>query len=383
MIKIAQKYWLLEKGWVELSKVDNAGKNADIVFCFGERALLEDKDKITEVKKSYPSSPILYISTSGEIINNNVFDGSLTISALYFEKSKLDIFEFTTTEYQTSKLLAEAIVAKINKEGLKHLVIFSEGLNVNGTTLTNNLNQILPENVSVTGGLAGDSASFIKTVVGLNDNPSQDKLIVICFYGDNLHISYSSDGGWDNFGLTRTITKSKDNILYELDGEPALDIYKKYLGDKSKDLPASGLLFPLKISTNVNGNNVDVVRTILKINDMEKSLTFAGDVPEGSSATLMQANMDKIINAAGNAAESALKDDTKSPQFALLVSCVGRKLVLKERTEEELESVRNVLGPDVAMTGFYSYGEICPISKDEKKCSLHNQTMTITLFKED
>jgi hypothetical protein len=169
-------------------------------------------------------------------------------------------------------------------------------------------------------------------------------------------------------------------VLYELDGKPALELYKSFLGDYAKDLPASGLLFPLNLRSEENAK--PVVRTILAIDENAQSLTFAGDIPEGGYVRLMKANFDRLIEGATGAAKSTLlEDENKDPELAILISCVGRKLVLKQLVEEEVEAVSEVLGNSTVLSGFYSYGEISPFS-GEVECKLHNQTMTVTTFKE-
>src|SRR5205085_1989348 len=177
--------------------------------------------------------------------------------------------------------------------------------------------------------------------------------------GDRLKVGYGSLGGWDPFGPERLITRSKGNILYELDGQSALALYKKYLGDYAQDLPASALLFPLSLRTNESDRGV--VRTILAVNEDEQSMTFAGDVPEGAYASLMKANFERLIDGASMAAKTSYEAiGSSSPDLAILISCVGRKLVLKQRIEEEVEGVRDILGDHTVLTGFYSYGEISP-----------------------
>ncbi|MCX6186257.1 MAG: FIST C-terminal domain-containing protein, partial [Bacteroidetes bacterium] len=198
-------------------------------------------------------------------------------------------------------------------------------------------------------------------------------------YGDNLEISYGSLGGWDSFGIERIVTKSKNNVLYELDRLPALQLYKSFLGEHASGLPASGLLFPLNLRTETD--EIPVVRTILAIDENKQSLTFAGDIPQGSYVRLMKANFDRLIKGAEGAAKKTMIGAAGSPDVAILISCVGRKLVLKQMIEEEVESVKEVLGEETQLCGFYSYGEISPFNKDAK-CELHNQTMTITTFKE-
>jgi hypothetical protein len=193
-------------------------------------------------------------------------------------------------------------------------------------------------------------------------------------------VGFGSLGGWDPFGPERLVTRSKGNILYEMDGRSALDLYKTYLGEHAQGLPATGLLFPLCLRT--SERPTPFVRTILGIDEEERSMTFAGDVPEGAYARLMKANFDRLIDGATGAARTSMEAlGSSSPDLAILISCVGRKLVLKQRVEEEVEGVREVLGERPALTGFYSYGEISPFGP-RTHCELHNQTMTITTFSE-
>jgi hypothetical protein len=213
-----------------------------------------------------------------------------------------------------------------------------------------------------------------------NAAPETNTVVALGLYGSRLKVGFGSLGGWDSFGPERLITRSKGNVLYELDGQSALALYKKYLGDHARDLPAAGLLFPLSLR-NTSGET-PVVRGLLSIDEKEQSVTFAGDVPEGAYARLMKANFDRLIDGATGAARTSYKAiGSTSPDLALLISCVGRKLVLKQRIEEEVESVRDVLGARPALAGFYSYGEISPFTPGAR-CELHNQTMTITTLSE-
>jgi hypothetical protein len=274
------------------------------------------------------------------------------------------------------------LAGTLSSDGLTHAMVFSDGLVVNGTALVDGLSSVLPPTVSVTGGLVGDGSNFKHTVAGLDEVPKEGNIILIGFYGEALKIGYGSLGGWDTFGPDRMITRSEGNVLYELDGMPALDIYKEYLGDLAKELPGSGLLFPMRLQFKSSSGDVEVVRTLLAVDEDKKNMTFAGDMPEDATATLMKANFERLIDGAYGAAKMTSEVVGGEPDLAILISCVGRKLVLKSRIEEETEAVRSVLGEKTMLTGFYSYGEICPGAPTEKQCRLHNQTMTITTFKE-
>jgi len=195
-------------------------------------------------------------------------------------------------------------------------------------------------------------------------------------YGDNVRIGHGSKGGWDRFGPERRVTKSKGNILLELDGHPALQLYKEYLGDRAAGLPATGLLFPLALRAD-QSDSKSLVRTILAVNEDDQTLTFAGDIPEGSLAQLMKANFDRLVQGASEAATTTtLSSDGDACTLAIAISCVGRRLVLGERTEEETEATLEVLPKETQQIGFYSYGEISPYATGA--CDLHNQAMTLT-----
>jgi len=379
-MKTEQRKWLKDAGWTIVSD-NNLKDSAQLVFLFGETSLLKDPKNFQTVKSFYPNAHILLGSTAGEIIGTQVLDNSMVVTAVYFENTKLG---FAKTKIQTmaeSEIAGERLAKSLEKEGLVHVLVISDGLHVNGTKLVNGLTGNLSKDVVTTGGLVGDQDRFKETVVGLDGVAEPDTIAVVGFYGTNIKIGYGSMGGWDPFGPERLVTKSKDNVLYELDGQPALALYKKYLGDQAKDLPASGLLFPLSLRR--RGKEAGLVRTILSIDEKEGTMTFAGDVPEGDYVRLMKANFERLVDGAGGAASmthQSLKGT--NPVLAILISCIGRKLVLKQRIEEETERVQEVLGKTTVMTGFYSYGEICPVTPTEKQCDLHNQTMTITTFSE-
>jgi hypothetical protein len=348
----------------------------------------------------FPNSSIVLCSTSGEILGSQVSDDTLSITAIQFEKSRIEAHQTVVTSTEESEVAGKQIGELLSKDGLRHVMIFADGMIVNGAEFAHGLHSVLPENVALTGGSAGDADHFKETYVGLNGAPSQNVVVIIGFYGDDLTIGYGSAGGWDTFGISRQVTKSVGRVVYELDHKPILDIYKEYLGDAAKDLPASGLSFPLNVI--VPGSSVPLVRTLMSVDEQDKSVTFAGGVPEGSSAQLMRANIDHLIDGAENAANmTALMHKDQKPQLAVLISCIGRKLVLKQRTEEELDVIRNVFGDDCVMTGFYTYGEytqnreinqplfqnqtmtITTLIEDSNPCQFQNQTMTIATLRED
>jgi len=379
-MKIQQKKFSAAKGW-EILRNDNFDPaSCGLVMAFGSRELISEPENFKYIQKCYPNSNILLNSTSGEIIDTQVTDDTISLTAILFEKTIIKTAVIHIDTVKNSHEAGKKLAGEIDPVELKYVLVISDGQKVNGSELVLGLQEHLPLGTIITGGLAGDGARFQKTVVGLNEIPTEGIIVAIGFYGTALSVTYGCVGGWDSFGPERLITRSKANILFEMDEKPALDIYKTYLGEYASELPGSALLFPLSIR--ISDANNTLVRTILSVNEDEKSLTFAGNMPEGSYARLMKANFDRLIEGASNAAQNTMNEKKIQPDLALLISCVGRKLVLNQRVEEEVEVVRAIYGNKTAIAGFYSYGEISP-SFNFQKCELHNQTMTITTFTEE
>lgn len=377
-MKIRQHHFV-NNGWINYfaDPKFNAEK-CQLVFAFGAPQLITVPHIYDYLKTDYPNANIVFASTSGEIMGSEVYDDSIVVTAVELEKSSIACTATHVNEQTNSAETGAFLMAQLDKKGLNCVFIISDGTFINGSELVDGFNRDNPGKVPVSGGLAGDAARFSSTFTSLNAIPSQGNVIAIGFYGDNLHISHGSNGGWEEFGPQRTITRSDKNVLFEIDEKSALDLYKEYLGEYAKELPGSALLFPLSLT--IEGSNKKLVRTILSVNEDEKSMTFAGNLPEGSKVRLMKANFDKLISASSSAATDAIAGPEQA-DLAILVSCVGRKLVLNERTDEELMAAKHIFGDKTSMAGFYSYGELSPLNKGSN-CELHNQTMTITTFTE-
>jgi hypothetical protein len=357
------------------------GDAAGLVLVFGGREALSDPRPLAEIEERYPRAIIAGCSTAGEIRDTHVHDDSIVATAVEFDATTVRVACLALDDVTDSRDAGLTLASELSDPSLVHVLVFSDGLAVNGSELSRGMTERLPAGVLVTGGLAGDGSDFDQTLVVCGADASPRRLVAVGLYGDGLKVGCGSVGGWDPFGPERLVTKSRGNVLYELDGRSALTLYKTYLGEYAADLPASALLFPLSLRSGVGGP--PVVRTVLAIDEDDGSMTFAGDLPEGHYARLMRANFERLIDGASYAArDSRLTIGHDEPQLALLISCVGRRMVLQQRTEEEIESVRDILGAGATLTGFYSYGEIAPFSPTEP-CELHNQTMTITTLTED
>jgi hypothetical protein len=352
--------------------------NASLVLAFGSISQIEQSSHFDYLRNTYVNANIVMASDCGQIVNETVHNDTIISNAFHFEQSTVKTSSFNIKNFDTSHILGQTIANSFETQDLKLVLIIADGILVNGSDLVKGIREYIGDNVIVTGGLAGDDAKFVATKVGLNGIPVCGEVVAVGFYGQHLNVGFGSFGGFDAFGPERLITKSKKNVLYEIDHKNALDLYKEYLGKYAAELPSSALAFPLGIMT----DGEPLVRTVLGVNEAEKSITFAGNINEGDIVRMMKANFTKLFDAATTSATNALTPFVNhAPEFALLISCVGRKSILRERIDEEIEKTRNILGDKTIMSGFYSYGEISPFSKSVK-CELFNQTMTITTFSE-
>jgi hypothetical protein len=364
--------------------------SAQLVLVFGATAALREPLAVQSIADCHPAAHILGCSTAGEIAGDEVFDGSLVSTAIHFEHTQLRTAQVclsVTPDIEQAgewlgRELPHSLGSKDGRPGadLVHVLVLCGGLSVNGSALVRGLIKHLPEGVAITGGLAGDGVRFGETLVFTGEGPRSGAVAAVGLYGSRLKVGFGSLGGWDPFGPERLVTRSSGNILFELDGRPALALYKEYLGEHSKGLPATALLFPLSVT--ITPGDTPLMRTILAVDEQLQSMTFAGDIPQGARARLSKSNVNRLVDGAIGAAQVSYPAGSAAPDLAILISCVGRKLVLKQRVEEEIEGIREVLGAQAAITGFYSYGEIAPFSHGDR-CELHNQTMTITTFSEN
>jgi len=351
-----------------------------LVLLFGSSNFLDFPDPISELIDEYRESIVIGCSTAGEILGTQIFDESVSTAIVRFDHTDLRMASAPARSAEDSFAAGRQIARQLNDSRLKGIFVLSDGLHVNGSELVRGLNSEVSPSVVVTGGLAGDGDRFRRTWVLQDRRPQPGFVTAVGFYGDRIRIGHGSKGGWDRFGPERRVTKSTGNVLFELDGRPALQLYKEYLGDRASGLPATGLLFPLALRAKQTDSK-SLVRTILGVNEHEQSLTFAGDIPEGAYAQLMKANFDRLVQGASEAATfTKLAADGDSAQLAVAISCVGRRLVLGGRTEEETEATLDVLPKGTKQVGFYSYGEISPYTAGT--CDLHNQTMTLTTLSE-
>ena len=349
-----------------------------LIVAFGAAAYAEAPQALSELAAAFPKSAIVGCSSAGEIHDHLVADGTLVVAIAQFEQTDLKVASTRIESAADSRAAGTRLGAKLAAPRPQLVLVFSEGLAVNGTDLVRGLSEALPQDTIIVGGLAADGDRFARTWVLVDGKAVAGHVVAVALAGP-LEIGVGSQGGWDTFGPERRVTRATGNVLYELDGKPALALYKDYLGELASGLPATALRFPLQIREE-RGATSAVVRTVLAIDEKAQSMTFAGDIPNGWRAQLMRSNHDRLIAGAMRAAFDATARISGKPALALAISCVGRRLVLGARTEEETEAALEALPPGSHQIGFYAYGEISPAGR--ATCELHNQTMTLTTIRE-
>jgi hypothetical protein len=351
----------------------------NLVLAFGSVDLL--KGAAPSLAAAFPSARRVGCSTAGEISSQGVADNTCVVTALRFDKVTLAEATTRLSGMDDSFAAGRRLGDQLPQDGLRAVLIFGQGVQINGSALLAGMTGVLGDELPITGGLAGDGGAFQQTWVLDDSGAASDTIVALGLYGESLNFCHGSFGGWSPFGPARKVTRCAGNVLYELDGEPALEVYKRYLGDHARGLPASGLLFPFAM-LGKDHDEVGLIRTILGVDEASGSLTLAGEIDADGYLKLMHASTDALVDGAEAAAEAARKMLAgNEPGLVLLVSCVGRKLVMGGRVDEEVEAVAEVFGQGAMLTGFYSYGEISPFSPSVA-CKLHNQTMTVTYLGE-
>jgi len=353
----------------------------NLILVFAAPRFFADPDFVHQLAAAFPDARRIAVSTAGEISSQGVSEDSAVITAIRFERTPFKLAATDIADMADSAGVGQRLAEQLQAPDLRAVILFSQGVAVNGSELISGVVSVLGKQIPLTGGLAGDNGAFSRTWTLLDDVVSEKLMLAIGFYGDALRFAHGSFGGWQSFGPARRATKAVGNVLYELDGEPALDIYRRYLGEYADGLPASGLLFPFAILAD-DHQETGLIRTLLGIDESVGSLTLAGDIPVGGYVKLMHASTEALIDGAEAAAEAARDMLGYGGQgLALLVSCIGRKLVMGDRVDEEVEAVAAVFGQGCGLTGFYSNGEISPFI-ETTECKLHNQTMTISYLSE-
>ncbi len=376
--------WSPGLGWRGAAPAKPAA--ASLVLYVGGREALEGGERHRELRAAFPGAIVAGCSTGGQIDDSDVVDDGVQALKLDFDDTRLRLATERLAGEDASLACGRRLGSVLAAPDLAGVLLIAEGLAVNAGDLVAGLQEAIGPGVPIVGGLAADGPHFRRTLVGAGEAvPAPGLVAAIGFAGPSIRFGHGCASGWDAFGPLRSITASRGRVLLELDGEPALDLYERYLGPEAEGLPNTGLLYPLRI-WDAEEPRHDVLRTLLGVDRQARSLTFAADLPVGWRAQLMRGRFGGLADgaavAAGDAGDScAAGAAIAGDSAAFIVSCVGRRLMMGQRVEEEVLAARECLPPAMRVLGFYSYGEIAPHPATGRS-ELHNQTMTVLTLAE-
>jgi len=293
------------------------------------------------LKSILPHSNIIGVTTAGEICLGKIYEGSVVISFTVFNTTsvKSKMYDLSS-DCKIENTINDLVTAET-----KAIIIFSDGLNSNAEKLVKGVYALRPE-IVIAGGRAGDNFVFEKTYVFNETGYTQNGYVIASLSADELLVNSDYILNWTPIGKDMIVTKAKGNILYELDGMPIYDVYKKYLGEDVIDnFPKSSMEFPLIIKK----EHILIARDpLLKTDD--SALMFAGNFEEGDVVRFSFGDIEDIED---EATEYFNKFKTIPAESIFVYSCAARKSLMGDKLEDEI----NILESLTQTSGFFTYGE--------------------------
>jgi hypothetical protein len=337
-------------------------------------------DLLRGICEAVGSSALVGCTTDGEISSEGYSLGSAVLGGIVSDKIQAQVVSVQGLGEASEKSGIE--LARLFDPYVRHVQIFTDGLTENGCAILRGLRSELGDEVPISGGAAGDGGKFRQTFQFIGTKVLSDAIVGIGFSGE-FKLGAGVRSGWSAIGTAKKVTRATGNVVYELNGQPALEVYERFLGKHAADLPSVGVEYPFGfLDATGECGDVDqyILRATMSVNRDQGSIVFAGEIPEGTTVRLTCGDYGSIIEAAEEAATQALIElGTGSPSMIFFYSCMARKIVLGRRTHEEVDRIRSVFGPKVPMIGFYSYGEYC-----RQRCGgpslFHNETATVTVI---
>lgn len=320
----------------------------------------------------WPGLPLVGCTTDGELSSQMGFQED-SISLMLFSSEKID-FQVTVARDLSQGMEASIAQALAEVPQDTHLCFaLPESLTVSGASVVRSLQNQLGPGVTLFGGSAADQWSFERTHQFFGQEILEDSAPLLLFCGD-LHVSSGISSGWSPMGEGGTVTRSQGNQVFEINHHSALSFYRTYLGDHitiTQEYPLGVFEEP--------GSDQYYMRAPMSYDAQDQSITFAGDVPEGSRVFITEAARGGILSACEESITTAHQNFQGDPQAALVISCAARKQVLGTRTRQEHEALKRLIRADLPVLGFYSYGEIAPLPGGAR-AQFHNETFVTVLL---
>lgn len=359
------------------SLIEKLGQRPDAcwLFCAPDNGL---QDLVAGAFDAVGTKNFVGCTTDGEISTAGFSNGSAVLAGIATDQINFQV-AYTSGISRDGDWAGRQLAEALSRTS-RHVQVLSDGLTGNGSAIARGMTAVFGPDVPISGGAAGDSRQFKRTWQFIGNRVLSDSAVAIGMSG-NFHVGTGVRSGWFPAGMPRKVTRARGNVVYEFDGEPALAVYRMYLGPLADKLPAIGVQFPFGIVDESLGLGKDpILRAPMALSEQDGSVTFAGEVPEGATMVLTTGGLgESLLEASAEAARRALFDlGNSTPAMIFFYSCMARKIVLGPRTGEETSRICSVIGKRVPITGFYTYGEYCP-SKRGSECMLHNETATVTV----
>ncbi len=326
----------------------------------------------TEILEQLPNAKIIGATTCGEISNEGSISNSTVISFSTFEKTVVEtkLLDYRESSFVTGQSIIKSFENTQNEE-LKLIITFSDGLNTNGEEYLAGISSI-NEEIVISGGMAGDNATFTTTYIFNEVSISSHGAVAAALFSDDLNVYTNYSFNWETIGKKHIVEKSDKNRVYRIGGMTTVEFYKYYLGnDMDRLLPAIGIEFPLVMTR----GNVKVARAVLIKHD-DGSLSFAGNIPEGSEIQFGHGSVQMIIHKGLDNVKNLLAQPIES---IFIYSCMARRALLQEDVNLELLPLREI----APISGFFTYGEFYHnCTKGQCANQLLNETMTILAISE-
>ena len=370
---VATSTWAEGAGWTPEMPAPPGDDEHVLAIAFGDAAVHEHPDRpLEQLAAAWSGRHLVGCSTAGQSLRDELLDNTLVVVVVRFATTLVRVASVDLARSGSARRAGRELAEALAEPGLASIFVLADGLALNGTALAEGIADVLPD-LTVSGGLAGDGERFERTWTLVDGAAVAQHVVAVGLVGRDIEVGVGTAGGWEPFGPERLVTRSFGNVLYELDGKRAADLYLEYLGERSSSLPAAGWTLPLAVK-DLDGRTV--VRAVRDVHQGEGSITFAGDIVQGATAQLMRGSHDGLTHAAHLAAKQA---STGYEQLAIAISSVGRRALLGERTEDELDAMCGGLDADLPIVGFYGYGELAPVDGIN---DVYDQTMTITTLGE-
>ena len=360
-----------------------AGGKANLIFVFSTVAY--DQEKMLEGVRSVSKEiPLVGCSTSGEIATEGPVSKHVAVMALNSDTIKFTIGlgkGVGVDSHKAGAMVAKDVQGK-TEETLSLFMMLPDGLTGNGAAIVRGVQEVLGKNFPIMGGSAGDDFAFKKTYEYYQDQVLTDAVVGVGFSG-KFSWGVGVRHGWEPIGLPMKVTKAEGAKLIEINNRPALSIYEDYFGKRAEELvkePIAKMAYTYPLGMSVEGSPELLIRDVVIANE-KGEITCAAEIPEGSEIRLMLGDHEKAMQAAKEAAEGALAQlKGAKPKAVFVFDCMARCKLLGSRIGEEIIAIQNVLGKEVPLIGFYTYGEQAPLGGvigPECFSVFHNETMAL------